>query len=62
MKSILIMGGTTFVSRCLAKYLIDQGYDVDILTRGLKTIDYDGYKNHLIKKESIQSVLLSFLP
>lgn len=61
MKSILIMGGTTFVSSSLAKYLIGQGYYVDILTRGTKSIDYDGIKEHLIcdrkSKDEMQRVL-----
>lgn len=61
MKSILIMGGTTFVSSSLAKYLIGQGYYVDILTRGIKTVDYDGSKEHLIcdrkSKDEMQRVL-----
>lgn len=61
MKSILVMGGTTFVSSSLAKYLIGKGYDVDILTRGQKTIDYDGFKEHLIcnrrSKDDMQRVL-----
>lgn len=61
MKSILVMGGTTFVSSSLAKYLIGKGYDVDILTRGQKTIDYDGFKEHLIcnrrSKDEMQRVL-----
>ncbi|SHJ05656.1 Nucleoside-diphosphate-sugar epimerase [Clostridium cavendishii DSM 21758] len=48
MRSILIMGGTTFVSSSLAKYLISKGYDVDILTRGKRAIDYDGFREHLI--------------
>lgn len=48
MKSILIMGGTSFVSRSLAEYLIGKGYDVDILTRGLRPIEYKGFKEHLI--------------
>ncbi len=61
MKSILVMGGTTFVSRCLAKYLINQGYDVDILTRGLKIIDYGGFKNHLICDRKSQNELQKVL-
>lgn len=61
MKSILVMGGTTFVSSSLVKYLIGQGYDVDILTRGFKSIDYDGFREHLIcdrkSKPEMQEVL-----
>ena len=48
MKNILVMGGSTFVSSSLAKYLIEKGYTVDILTRGLKEIKYSGYRNHII--------------
>ncbi len=61
MKSILIMGGTTFVSSSLAKYLIGQGYMVDILTRGLKEADYEGFREHLFcdrkSKEEMKKVL-----
>ncbi|WP_041710806.1 NAD-dependent epimerase/dehydratase family protein [Clostridium pasteurianum] len=61
MKSILIMGGTTFVSSSLAKYLIGQGYNVDILTRGFELIDYNGFREHLIcnrkSKNELQQVL-----
>lgn len=48
MKNVLLMGGTTFISEALAKYLISKEYEVDILTRGGKTLKYTGYKNHLI--------------
>ena len=48
MKSILIMGGTNFVSSSLAKYLIGQGYEVHILTRGFRELNYEGYKEHLV--------------
>jgi len=41
------MGGTTFVSSSLAKYLISKGYEVDILTRGQKPASYTGYREHL---------------
>lgn len=47
MSRVLVMGGTNFVSSSLAKYLIKRGYEVDILTRGIQPINYDGYKNHL---------------
>lgn len=63
MKSILIMGGTTFVSSSLAEHLVGQGYYVDILTRGKKSTNYDGFKEHLIcdrkSKEEMQRVLNS---
>ena len=48
MDNILIMGGSTFVSSSLAKYLIKRGHSVDILTRGVKEIKYSGYRNHII--------------
>ena len=61
MKSILVMGGTTFVSSSIAKHLIRKGYEVDILTRGKKTINYDGFREHLIcdrrSSESMQEIL-----
>ncbi|KYH33297.1 NAD dependent epimerase/dehydratase family protein [Clostridium tepidiprofundi DSM 19306] len=61
MKSILIMGGTRFVSSSLAKYLISKGYYVDILTRGLKATNYDGFRNHLVcnrkSKKELEDVL-----
>ncbi|MBC8059678.1 MAG: NAD-dependent epimerase/dehydratase family protein [Clostridiaceae bacterium] len=61
MKYILIMGGTTFVSSSLAKFLIRKGYVVDILTRGLISIDYEGFREHLTcnrkSKNQIQQVL-----
>lgn len=61
MKSILIMGGTNFVSSSLAKYLIGQGYDIDILTRGIKQINYEGFREHLVcnrkSKGEMQEVL-----
>lgn len=44
---ILVMGGTEFVSSSLVKYLISKGYIVDIFTRGIKPIRYDGIRNHL---------------
>lgn len=48
MPNILVLGGTNFVSSSLAKYLIKKGYNVDILTRGMRKIDYTGYRNHII--------------
>lgn len=44
---ILVMGGTEFVGRAVAKYLISQGYIVDIFTRGMKHVDYDGVRDHI---------------
>lgn len=61
MEKILVMGGTTFVSKVLAKHLIKKGYIVDILTRGKKQVDYTGVREHLIcdrkVKKNLQEVL-----
>ena len=43
----LVMGGTEFVSSSVAKYLISKGYIVDIFTRGIRPVKYDGFRNHL---------------
>lgn len=48
MYSVLIMGGSDFVGSSLAKYLIKNKYEVDILTRGIKPINYQGIHQHLI--------------
>lgn len=44
---VLVMGGTEFVSSSLTKHLISKGYIVDIFTRGIKPIKYDGIRKHL---------------
>ena len=44
---VLVMGGTEFVSSSLAEYLISKGYTVDIFTRGIKEIKYEGIRKHL---------------
>jgi len=46
--NILVMGGTTFVSRSVAEHFINEGYIVDIFTRGNKAVDYSGYNRHII--------------
>lgn len=48
MCSVLIMGGNDFITSSLAKYLIKNKYDVDIMTKRIKSIDYDGIQKHLI--------------
>lgn len=48
MLKILILGGSGFVSKALAKHLIKQGYSIDILTNNEKSIDYIGFNNNLI--------------
>lgn len=45
--NILVMGGTEFVSSSLTKYFISRGYIVDIFTRGIRPIKYDGIRRHL---------------
>ncbi|QNO16713.1 NAD-dependent epimerase/dehydratase family protein [Alkalicella caledoniensis] len=44
---ILVMGGTEFVSSSMAKYLISKGYTVDVFTRGIKPLNYEGLRKHL---------------
>ncbi|MEQ8156950.1 MAG: SDR family oxidoreductase [Clostridiaceae bacterium] len=44
--NILVMGGTEFVSSSLTKYLISRGYVVDIFTRGIRPVKYDGIRKH----------------
>lgn len=48
MYSVLIMGGSDFIGSSLAKYFIKKGYKVDIITRGIKPINYYGIQKHLI--------------
>lgn len=61
MGAILVMGGTTFVSSSIAKYLIKKSYEVDILTRGEKIVGYYGFREHIIcdrkSSESMQEAL-----
>lgn len=45
---ILVMGGSSFVSKVIAMHGIELGYDVDIFTRGITGIDYDGINKHII--------------
>ncbi len=44
---LLVLGGSEFVSEAVSKYLISKGYIVDILTRGIKSLGYDGYNKHI---------------
>lgn len=46
MKSVLIMGGSDFIGKSLAKYFIKHEYKVDVLTTG--NIDYDGVNKHFL--------------
>ncbi|WP_141604126.1 NAD-dependent epimerase/dehydratase family protein [Terrilactibacillus laevilacticus] len=61
MTSILVLGGSQFVSKALAKYLIKENYKVDILTRSQHPIDYAGFRTHLIAdrrdKDQLEQVL-----
>lgn len=45
---VLVMGGTEFVGMAVAKHLVSQGYAVDIFTRGMKPVNYEGVRNHII--------------
>lgn len=47
MSNLLMMGGSQFVSRCLAEHFIQKGYEVDILTRGVGKLNYAGFRDHL---------------
>ncbi len=43
---LLVMGGTEFVSKAVAKYFISKEYQVDIFTRGVREVDYNGINIH----------------
>lgn len=45
---ILIMGGTGFISQCVAEHFINENYIVDIFTRGQRKVEITGYRNHII--------------
>lgn len=45
---ILIMGGTQFVSKSLATFLISKGHNVSIFTRNKLVLSYNGIQNHFI--------------
>lgn len=47
MGKILVMGGTQFVSRSVAKYLIQKKHSVDIFTRGNIPLNYKGVNRHI---------------
>lgn len=44
---VLIMGGTTFVSKQSAIHFINKGDEVTIVTRGKKKVDYEGIFEHI---------------
>ena len=59
MKSVLIMGGSDFIGKSLAKYFIKHEYKVDVLTIG--NIDYSGVNKHFLcnrrKEEELEKAL-----
>lgn len=61
MKRILILGGTSFVSRAVSQNLIKFGYQVDILTRGIIPLDYFGVHEHIICNRTDSKQLNSIL-
>lgn len=54
MKSILVMGGSDFIGSALAKYLIKRGYNVDILTRGKRSVKHKGIRKHILCDRKIR--------
>ena len=61
MYSVLIMGGTDFIGSELSKYFINKKYNVDIMTRGIKPINYNGIRNHLICDRKNETELKNIL-
>lgn len=59
MESVLIMGGSDFIGKSLAKYFIEHGHKVDVLTTG--KIDYEGVNKHFScnrrKEEELKNAL-----
>ncbi|MGM9535776.1 MAG: NAD-dependent epimerase/dehydratase family protein [Intestinibacter sp.] len=59
MESVLIMGGSDFIGKSLAKYFIGHGHKVDVLTTG--KIDYEGVNKHFScnrrKEEELKNAL-----
>lgn len=45
---ILIMGGTGFISQCVAEHFINENYIVDIFTRGQRKSNIQGFRTHYI--------------
>lgn len=45
---LLVLGGTTFVSRSVAEHFTHANYQVDIFTRGSKPVTYTGINHHII--------------
>ena len=44
MESVLIMGGSDFIGKSLAKHFIKHQHKVDVLTTG--RVDYEGINRH----------------
>ena len=58
MKKILVTGGTVFVSKYVAKYYADKGYEVYVLNRGTKP-QIDGVKLLKADRKNIGDILKS---
>ncbi len=43
---ILVIGGTEFVGRAVAEYMISRGHEVSIFTRGIREPGYNGIQIH----------------
>ncbi len=43
---ILVMGGTEFVGKAVAEYMISSGHEVSIFTRGIREPGYNGIHEH----------------
>lgn len=54
MENVLILGGTEFVGKALAKHLINKDCKVSILTRGIKKLDYEGINEHIIANRKVK--------
>ncbi|WP_179877683.1 NAD-dependent epimerase/dehydratase family protein [Bacillus pseudomycoides] len=61
MFTVLVMGGTEFVSKSVVKELIVRGFQVDFITRGLKVVNFDGYHEHIICDRHNQEMLKKYL-
>lgn len=61
MFNILVLGDTLFVCDALVKHLINKGHEVDLLTSENITLNYMGYRTHIIcnrrSKEDLRKVL-----
>jgi nucleoside-diphosphate-sugar epimerase len=73
MKKILVTGGTTFVSKYVAEYFVNVGYEVFVLNRnskpqvqGVKLIEGDRHNLGGVLKDTffdvVADIILSFRP